>query len=116
MTKNADSKLDHALDRLAQDVIAASPRPGPDLMARVLADAAAIHPPQVEVQPGMVPERNFRVTDLLFGWASGAVAAIALALVIGMGVGMQMEAGDLPFLEEEAVALADGGLLPEEIL
>ena len=39
-----DTALDEALALLAADVRENSPRPGPDLMARVLADAAATVP------------------------------------------------------------------------
>lgn len=115
MTENAELKLDRALEALAREVADNTPRPGPDLLARVLADAAAVHPPQAD-EPVRTQAVRTGWRTMLFGWTSGAVAAMALALIVGMGVGMEMEPADLPFATDELVVMADGGLLPEEIL
>lgn len=130
MTESANIKMDRAIDRaltaLSREVREATPRPGPDLVARVLADAAAVshaaRPAQVQGQATRRAELArvlVWVRAAMFGWASGAVAAMAVALVIGISVGLEMEKADLPLLasaDEGMLGMADGALIPEEIL
>lgn len=113
--------IDMALQALAEELRDASPRPGPDLMARVLADAAATAP----VAAGSVAAVSqaqgggVGILDMLFGWTSGAVAAMALSLALGIGIGMELEPGDLPLTEADLVeeyAAADGNLLNDDFL
>ena len=120
MDKDAEIHMDTLLKQLAEDVAENTPRPGPDLMARVLADAsdviAAQPRPVVEQPVQSIPQRS--LFDTLLGWGTGAVAALAVALVLGIGVGMEMEPGALPFMdvEEDTLTMADGGFMPEDIL
>lgn len=116
MDEKMNRQLDQALDALAEEVRAASPLPGPDLMARVLADAAD-HTAAAPAPAPVRPERRGGLWD--FGWLGGTVAAMAVALLIGMGIGLQMDTADLPLLaaaETGEMMLSDGGFLPEEIL
>ncbi len=125
MTDRHEIELDAALDALAADVAAASPRPGTDVMARVLADAAAIAPaataaPVVELRdPANATASGFSLRELFFGWAAGATAAATLALVVGISVGMQVDTG-LPLMAEDEVSetglFAENGFLPDDIL
>ena len=116
--------LDAALSELAGDVAKATPRPGADLMARVLADAANVTADNavVEKAPAAVKVATDRprLFDLLFGWTATATAAAAIALVVGIGVGMEMDA-DLPMMaadEGPAVEFfaTDAGFLPDDFL
>lgn len=114
--------MDAALTKLVREVEQNSPRPGPDLMARVLADAASVAPVAAGVAvAGAVAERaaSPSLWESLFGWTSGAVAAMALSLAIGVGIGMELEPGVLPMTEvdlvEEYVASA-GTLLQDDFL
>ena len=123
MSDRVEMDLDAALDELAADVVAATPRPGTDLTARVLADAAAVAAatvPAEEVRQSVAPTAGgFSLSDFLFGWAGGATAAAALALVIGITVGMQVDA-DLPMMTEndgqEVGLFADSGFLSDDFL
>ena len=120
MAEVTGKMVDDALAQLANEVKANSPRPGTDLMARVLADAAAISPPKAETaqaRPGGAPRGGF--LDLLFGWTGGAVAALCLSLTIGAAVGMETEPGQIPLFEAADEEMADAGplaFLPEDIL
>ena len=99
--------VDAALAELAREVEQNSPRPGPDLMARVLADAASVAPVAAGVAvAGAVTQRAVAPSlwESLFGWTSGAVAAMALSLAIGVGIGMELEPGDLPMTEVDLVS------------
>lgn len=103
-----DMDIDMALAGLVRDVERNAPRPGPDLVARVLADAAAATPGVAAV--GAVAggtARGSGLIETLFGWTSawtgGAVAAMALSLAIGIGVGMELEPGDLPMTQTDLV-------------
>ena len=120
MDKSADTHMDMLLKQLADDVAENTPRPGPDLMARVLADAGDVIAAQPRPAPAMPMQTPLRpgLFDMLLGWGTGAVAALAVALVLGIGVGMEMEPGDLPFMESEddTLTMADGGFMPEDIL
>lgn len=117
-----DLDIEAALGALAGDVERGSPRPGPDLMARVLADAAATAPVAAGVAvAGKVAQSatSPSLWESLFGWTSGAVAAMALSLALGVGIGMELEPGDLPMTEtdlvDEYVASA-GNLLQDDFL
>ena len=116
-----DLDIDAALAALADEVKQHSPRPGPDLVARVLADAAAAAPVAagVAVAGKAVHGASPGLWETLFGWTSGAVAAMALSLAIGVGIGMELEPGDLPMTEadlvEEYVASA-GSMLQDDFL
>ena len=120
MVENAEMKMDALLKELAQDVERGTPRPGPDLMARVLADAAEVAAarPQATADKAAASSQGFSIIDFLLGWTTGAVAAMAVALVLGIGVGMQMEPGDLPYImeDEDMLTMSDGGFLPEDVL
>ncbi|MEM7211441.1 MAG: hypothetical protein AAF479_06005 [Pseudomonadota bacterium] len=113
--------IEMTLQTLAEEVRDASPRPGPDLMARVLADAAAMAP--VAAGGVAVAAQSQRggagILDMLFGWTGGAVAAMALSLALGIGIGMELEPGDLPMTEADLVqeyAAAGGSLLNDDFL
>ncbi len=112
--------IDAALDALGQEALAGSPRPGPDLVARVLADAAAVAPaPEVRLQPGTVQTTTSESwIDRVFGWTGGVVATLALCFAIGIGVGMGMDDGDLPMagVEQEDLMFAESDFLQDEIL
>jgi len=118
MDEMSDKRLDEALDALARDVAAGTPRPGPDLMARVLADAGAVAasrggaarpaPRQKADRPGL----GARIGEVLFGWTTGAVAAMALALAVGIGIGMQADVGQMPMLaadDDATMIFAEAG-------
>lgn len=122
MTEKAEFDLDRALAGLAADVNGAAPRPGPELMARVLADAGSLSTARVALQ---VPVRaasggpRLRLSEMLFGWTSGAAAAFALCLALGVGVGLGLEPGDLPMLDDAddiAIMAMDDSPFSEEIL
>lgn len=116
MDENMERRLDQALADLAEEVQTASPRPSPDLMARVLADAADVTGQVPQPQP-VRRATPLRVWSL--GWLGGAVAAMAVALMLGIGVGAQLEPADLPLMasdDQGEMVLSDGGFLPEEIL
>ena len=113
--------IDAALAALAADAAQSSPRPGADLVARVLADAASIAVAQRKPEQAKpAPATRFSQRDLLFGWTGGATAAAALALVVGISIGMQIEGG-LPMMAAEepaepAFLSADSGFLPDDML
>ena len=123
MSDRVEIELDAALEELVADVAAATPRPGTDLTARVLADAAAVAAQNVAVAEPVVetaaPAARLSLRDLLFGWTAGATAAAALALVVGITVGMQVDT-NLPMMVEEETEevglFADSGFLPDDFL
>ena len=106
MVENMDKVLDDALEGLAREARAATPLPGADLSARVLADAAAVSVQNAPVEAAM-PEvadttgSRQGIFDALFGWASGAVAAVAVCMSLGVAVGMELDPSDLPMLQGE---------------
>jgi len=120
MAENAEKHLDMLLEQLANDVAENTPRPGPDLMARVLADASDVIAarPVAKAVTVAAPASKPSLMDFFRGWAGGAVAAMAVALVIGIGVGMEIDSGAMPFMdtEEDTLTMADGGFMPEDIL
>lgn len=120
MAENAEKHMDMLLKQLANDVAENTPRPGPDLMARVLADASdviAARPAEKAVTV-TAPASKTGLMVFFLGWAGGAAAAMVVALVIGIGVGMEIEPGAMPFMdaEEDTLTMADGGFMPEDIL
>ena len=122
MSDRIEFDVEAALEELAADAVAAAPRPGADLVARVLADAASVTAAAISpvAEPARVRTAGFGLRDLLFGWAAGAAAAAALALVVGIGVGMRMES-ELPMMagDDEPVVeffSAESGLLPDDFL
>jgi len=112
--------VETALDVLGREATAGSPRPGPDLMARVLADAAAIRTPvtrQHQAQrPAPAPASG--LLDRLFGWTGGAVATMVICFAIGIGVGMELDVVSLPVIGEpqEVLLFAESDFLQEELL
>lgn len=120
MTDNTNQLVDAGLAALAQDMQGAAPRPGPDLIARVLADAAA-----VSAERAPAPEATSQTTqstpglmNLMFGWTTGAIATMTLCLSIGFAVGMEMD-NDIMTFDEDAMEteMADGAdamFMPEE--
>lgn len=125
MGMNDRFDLDAALTELAGDVAKATPRPGADLMARVLADAANVAASKAAMDRASAATRVTNVKrpslfDMLFGWTATATAAAALAFVVGMGVGMQIDA-DLPMMANDdgptvEFFATDSGFLPDEFL
>ena len=120
MAESAEKHMDMLLSRLADEVADNTPRPGPDLMARVLAvasDVIASRPAETKAIV-LEPARKPGLMDFVLGWAGGAVAAMVVALVIGIGVGMEIEPGAVPFMdaEEDTLTVADGGFMLEDIL
>lgn len=120
MAENLDMErmVDNALAELASDVAQGTPRPNADLMARVLADAAAVAPTVAAPRPvlGSAPA-NRSLLDSLFGWTSGAVATLALCLSVGIAVGMEMDGGEIPMTdpaESSLMAEADTFLVTGE--
>lgn len=119
-----ESDLDAALQALADDVMQATPHPGTDLTARVLADAAAVsaamRPAEERPAAPVAVGGGFSLREFFFGWAAGAAAAAALALIVGIGIGMQMDS-DLPMVaaDEDGAGeffTADSGFLPDDLL
>ena len=117
--------VDTALAALKQDVFENSPRPGPDLVAQVLADASEVASGAALSATGVAGVRNdsastgtvSSIWEGLFGWTSGAVAALAVSLALGIGIGMELEPGDLPMTEaDEEIAMLEGGLLQDDFL
>jgi len=97
-----------ALTILAREVGAATPLPGPDLVARVLGDAAEITAERRELietaAPARRPELHVRtrrigLIERLLGWQTGVAAMMMLALGAGVGVGLE--------IEPEAISLFD---------
>lgn len=95
--------LDAALARLARAEADAAPAPRPELIARILADAAdvsaAAHAARPAAQPGPVirPVRS----RTRWGWFGGALAAMALSLSAGVGAGYAgVEPTILPLVDE----------------
>lgn len=119
-----DMDIDVAMAGLVRDVERNAPRPGPDLVARVLADAAGAAPGVSAAGTAAGgAARGPGLIETFFGWTSawtgGAVAAMALSLAIGIGVGMELEPGDLPMTQTDLVdeyVEASTGLLQDEFL
>ncbi len=112
--------METALDVLGREAASGSPRPGPDLMARVLADAAAIGAPTAQSfkaeRPVSAP--TVGIMDRLFGWTGGAVATMVICFAIGVGVGMELDVVSLPMIGEppEQLLFAESDFLQEEAL
>lgn len=112
--------IESALDVLGREAAAGSPRPGPDLVARVLADAAALGRPATEQfqtqRPAAAPAVG--LLDRLFGWTGGAVATMVICFAIGIGVGMELDIVPLPMIGEpqEQLLFAESDFLQEEVL
>lgn len=116
MAEKAEFDLDAALTALAREARAASPGPGPDLVARVLADAATVSTGRAAPAPprpvagsaaGAATGRAGLLDaafGALFGWTTGAVACMALGLAIGIGVGLEMDAGPLTIFDNSTQA------------
>ena len=118
MVENMEKALDDALSGLAREMRDAAPLPGPDLTARVLADAAAVAAEQAPSTAATgaresAPARG-GLLDTLFGWTSGAFAAIAVCMSVGIAVGMEIDADDLPMLGQEESEIIDPMSSPEE--
>lgn len=117
MTERWERDIEAGLIELAGAERAAHPRPGPDLMARVLTDAAAVSAPAVSPGSAPAPSRRRR------GWRwplAGAIGVPGLAaagmacVVLGLGLGYALESG-MPQPGDALVAfdglmLAGGGL------
>lgn len=81
--------------------------PGPDLMARVLADAALV---QAEVSVVAAPPRGAWLAGLLGalgGWS--AVSGITAAGIMGLAVGLYAPDTVTGFLESDTLSLGIGG-------
>lgn len=125
MVEKADFDLDAALAALAREAGAASPAPGPDLVARVLADAAEVsagrRPAPARARPvarpvagplagkaagggGRFGAFSGAISGAIFGWTTGAVACMALGLALGIGVGLEMNTGPLSIFDNSMQA------------
>ena len=116
MVEHMDKALDDALGGLAREMRDAAPLPGPDLTARVLADAAAVAAAKapVEARPAPAGAGGAGVLERLFGWTSGALAAMAVCMSVGIAVGMEIDAADLPMMGETEPEMIDPMSSPEE--
>lgn len=107
---------DHDLDTLLAAARGAGPAPSDALMARVLADAAALQPRPPVVSTAANPPRRpwFAGLAALFG-GGGAVAGISFAVLAGVFLGVVQPAPvaalTAVFLTDEAIGSVD--LLPE---
>ena len=110
MTERWESEIEAELATLGRSARAAAPRPGDDLVARVLADAAAAAPPETETPPA--PARRARrlpaLGELLArpGLAA-ACAAACLAVGIGLGYGLGAPQAGVALAAGEGLMLAD---------
>lgn len=112
-----ETAIDTALARLAQEVNDNTPRPGADLMARVLADAAAVAPAMAAPSVRTEAARPRGFLDRVFGWTSGAIAAVAVCFSVGVAVGMEMDSNTLPvsaIQEQNVMGEVDGLFGPED--
>ncbi len=119
MDEKSQDMVDRALGELARDVADGTPRPGADLIARVLADAADAVPPPVQPVRSATLEARPRLSEILFGWGGGAVAALSLCLALGIGVGLSMDAADMPGFGDPGAEIAltmEGGLAADGVL
>lgn len=108
MIDRNDTNVADTLDQVGAQYRAAAPRPDADLVARVLADAAAAMPQTAHsvrdtAQARSLP-RWLAPLDGVLSWANGAVAAMALALALGIGAGMEADLSGMPLVGETAVA------------
>jgi len=99
---------DAALTIFAREVVAATPRPGPDLVARVLGDAAEITAERSALTKAAAPARRpdlrtrtrrVGLIERLFGWQAGVAAMMMLALGFGVGIGLEIEPEAIPLLD-----------------
>lgn len=105
MADGHDFDLDKALGRLADAEARHAPRPGPELTARVLADAAAIAERRV-APPESARARGWRLRLPSVDIRYGAALAMGLCLTVGFGLGYE---GALPGSDfEMAAASAEG--------
>lgn len=106
MTELSEREIAGLLDDLGTKTRAAAPRPGPDLMARVLADASDAMPQAEATAPARATRSGgwIGLMDRIWNWENGAMAAMALCLAVGIGVGMET---DLSVLALQSTAEAD---------
>lgn len=99
---------DAALTICAREVMAGTPLPGPDLVARVLGDAAEITAERRALIKTAAPARRADLRtrtsrtgliERLFGWRAGVAAMMMLALGFGVGIGLEIEPEAIPILE-----------------
>lgn len=98
---------DKALDALF--AVAAEEGPGPDLMARVLADAASVQEDLQAVPVVSVPSRGSWLAALIGsvgGWS--AVSGITAAGVMGLAVGLYSPSAVSGLLESDGLSLGIG--------
>ncbi len=120
MADQTEPDLDAALDRLAAAERRAAPVPSADLVARVLADAAAQAPAASSAppeRPGLAARAAAlwrRATGPRLG-PSFAAGTMALSLALGLGLGYTDGAEPLP--AEVAALAADPlfGFAPDDI-
>jgi hypothetical protein len=86
MTKT-DKEAEVALEKLFAAAKAADPVPSGDLMARIMADAAAVQSQQTQALPVQPAPRRFGevLSDMFGGWAGAStlVACVGLGLLVG---------------------------------
>ena len=119
MAEAMNDMVDQALAELARESTAKAPRPGPDLMARVLADAASVAPRHKAPAMATTAARPRTLADVLFGWTGGAVAALSLCLSMGVAIGMEMPPEQMPMMGDDTVEMAEVdpmGILPEDFI
>ena len=118
MVENMDKALDTALDELAREARAATPLPGPDLTARVLSDAAMVSseraPRTVGAKASQALPVQRGIFEILFGWTSGAIAAVTVCMSVGIAVGMEIDASDLPMMGSGEIEMVDPMSSPSE--
>lgn len=98
---------DDALDALFTQ--AKTTTPGPDLMARVLADAETVQAERTVVQPAANPPRESWLAGLLGalgGWS--AVSGITAAGVMGLAVGLYSPSAVAGLLDADGLSLGTG--------
>lgn len=99
MDRQDETELEAALARLAEAETRLAPRPGPDLMARVLADAARVsaerQPPQrAQRSQSRAQRRGARWSLSALRaelWLAGATVALAACLTAGFYMGYSVE-------------------------
>lgn len=107
-TERPDHNADDLLESCFADARAQAPQLGPDLRARILADAAAIQAQAATVTPS--PQRR-SLRQTLADWLTPALAGGTVAALAGFGVGiwlpMPVVALDVPLWLDTPLAYLD---------
>ncbi|MCC5993077.1 MAG: dihydroorotate dehydrogenase [Rhodobacteraceae bacterium] len=107
-TERPDHSADDLLESCFADARAHPPQLGPDLRARILADAAAI---QAQARSGAASPQRRSLRQILAEWLTPALAGGAVAAAAGFWVGvwlpMPVVALDLPLWLDTPLAYLD---------